>query len=161
MQFTSTFEVPGALTTFQEFTVQQGKWTGLPRWLSGWRTCLPCRRHQRYGFASWVRKIPWRRAQQPPPACLPGESHGQRSLEGCSQQRKAPAMTKAPERSTGKWTHSSHWGVTFGISIQVLKGQCGSVGKDDKKHCRGSKVTDSGFPSSEHIILPEASLMRE
>ena len=43
-----------------------------------------------------------------PLACLPGESHGQRSLEGCSQQRKEPAMTKAPERSAGKWTQSSH-----------------------------------------------------
>jgi len=24
----------------------------------------------------WVRKIPWRRAQQPTPVFLPGESHG-------------------------------------------------------------------------------------
>ena len=29
-------------------------------------------------------KIPWRRAWQPTPIFLPGESHGQRSLEGCS-----------------------------------------------------------------------------
>ena len=28
-----------------------------------------------------VRKIPWRRAGQPTPVFLPGESHGQRSLE--------------------------------------------------------------------------------
>ena len=28
----------------------------------------------------WVRKIPWRRKWQPTPVCLPGESHGQRSL---------------------------------------------------------------------------------
>ena len=28
------------------------------------------------------RFIPWRRAWQPSPVCLPGESHGQRSLEG-------------------------------------------------------------------------------
>ena len=34
----------------------------------------------RHGLAPWVRKIPWRRAQQPTPAFLPGESHGQRSL---------------------------------------------------------------------------------
>ena len=26
----------------------------------------------------WVRKTPWRRAQQPTPVLLPGESHGQR-----------------------------------------------------------------------------------
>ena len=28
----------------------------------------------------WVAKIPWRRAWQPIPVFLPGESHGQRSL---------------------------------------------------------------------------------
>ena len=32
----------------------------------------------------WVRQIPWRRAWQPTPVFLPGESHGQRSLIGSS-----------------------------------------------------------------------------
>jgi len=32
---------------------------------------------------SWVGKIPWRRACQPTPLFLPGESYGQRSLVGC------------------------------------------------------------------------------
>ena len=31
-------------------------------------------------FDPWVRKISWRRAWQPTPIFLPGESHGQRSL---------------------------------------------------------------------------------
>ena len=35
-------------------------------------------------FDSWVGKIPWRRAWQPTPVFLPGESHGQRSLVGYS-----------------------------------------------------------------------------
>ena len=35
-------------------------------------------------FDSWVGKIPWRRAWQPTPAFLPGESRGQRSLGGYS-----------------------------------------------------------------------------
>ena len=35
-------------------------------------------------FDPWIRKIPWRRAQQPTPGFLPGESHGQRSLVGYS-----------------------------------------------------------------------------
>ena len=30
----------------------------------------------------WDRKIPWRRAWQPTPVFLPGESHGQRILAG-------------------------------------------------------------------------------
>ena len=33
---------------------------------------------------SWVGKISWRRAWQPTPVFLPGESHGQRGLEGYS-----------------------------------------------------------------------------
>ena len=32
----------------------------------------------------WNGKIPWRRAQQPTPVFLPGESHRQRSLVGYS-----------------------------------------------------------------------------
>ena len=35
-------------------------------------------------FHPWVKKIPWRREWQPTPVFLPGESHGQRSLAGCS-----------------------------------------------------------------------------
>ena len=39
-------------------------------------------RCKRRGFNPWVGKIPWRKAWQPTPAFLPGESHGQRSLAG-------------------------------------------------------------------------------
>ena len=39
---------------------------------------------KRCGFQIWVRKIPWRRAWQPTPVFLPGESHGQISLAGYS-----------------------------------------------------------------------------
>ena len=35
-------------------------------------------------FDPWVQKIPWRRKWQPTPVFLPGESHGLRSLVGCS-----------------------------------------------------------------------------
>ena len=35
-------------------------------------------------FDPWVGKIPWRREWQPDLVFLPGESHGQRSLAGCS-----------------------------------------------------------------------------
>ena len=35
---------------------------------------------KRHGFDPWVGKIPWRRAWQPTPVFLPGESHAQRSL---------------------------------------------------------------------------------
>ena len=39
---------------------------------------------RRYRPDPWVGKIPWRRAWQPTPVFLPGESHGQRSLAGYS-----------------------------------------------------------------------------
>ena len=38
----------------------------------------------RHGFDPWGGKIPCRRAGQPTPIFLPGESHGQRSLAGYS-----------------------------------------------------------------------------
>ena len=43
------------------------------------RICLQCERPR---FDPCIRKIPWRRAWQPIPVFLPGESHGQRSLVG-------------------------------------------------------------------------------
>ena len=47
-------------------------------------------------FNPWVEKIPWRRAWQPSPIFLPGESHGQRSLGGYSpQSHKESDMTEA------------------------------------------------------------------
>ena len=49
-----------------------------------WRVCLQCRRRKRPSFNPWVGKIPWRKAWQPTPIFLPGESHGQRSLAGYS-----------------------------------------------------------------------------
>ena len=36
-----------------------------------------CRKHKRREFDPWVGKIPWRRAWQPTPVFLPGESHGE------------------------------------------------------------------------------------
>ena len=50
------------------------------------RTCLQCRSHRRCGFDPRVGKFLWRRAWHPTPVFLPGESHGWRSLVGCSPQ---------------------------------------------------------------------------
>ena len=57
------------------------------------------RRCKRHGFNPWLRKIPWRRAWQPTPVFLPGESHRQRSLEGCSPQ-SLPGQTQLKRLST-------------------------------------------------------------
>ena len=60
--------------------------SGFPGGASGKEPACQCRRQKRHGFDPWVGKIPWRRAWQPTPVFLPGESHGQRSLAGYSPQ---------------------------------------------------------------------------
>ena len=57
---------------------------GFPSGASGKEPDWQFRRCKRCGFDPWVGKIPWRRAWEPTPVFLPGESHGQRSLAGYS-----------------------------------------------------------------------------
>ena len=65
-----------------------------------------CRRCKRLEFNLWVRKIPWRRAWQPSPVFLPGESRGQRSLVGCSPWgHKESDMAK--QHSTTEQKHNT------------------------------------------------------
>ena len=59
---------------------------GFPRGAGGKEPARQCRKQKRWGFDPWVGKIPWRRAWQPTPVFLPGESHGQRSLADYSPQ---------------------------------------------------------------------------
>ena len=54
------------------------------REVSGQEPTCKCMRCVRGGFHPWVGRIPWRRAWQPNPVFLLGESHGQRSLVGYS-----------------------------------------------------------------------------
>ena len=51
--------------------------------MAQWVESLPAM-HRRCRFNPWVGKILRRRKWKPTPALLPGESHGQRSLEGYS-----------------------------------------------------------------------------
>ena len=69
-------ELPVSLTVKQ----WRGMHTqGLPEWCNGEESSSQCKTY-RCGFDPWVGKTPWRRAWQPTPVFLPGESHGQRSL---------------------------------------------------------------------------------
>ena len=61
-----------------------GHLLGFPRWLSGKEYACQCRICRRCAFNPSVGKIPRRRKWQPTPVFLPRESHGQRSLVGCS-----------------------------------------------------------------------------
>ena len=69
-----------------------------PGGTSGKELANQCRRHKKCGFDPWVRKIPWRRKWQPMPEFVPGESHKQRSLVGCS-----PWGHKDPMGVMGSW----------------------------------------------------------
>ena len=77
---------------------------GFPGGSSGKELSCRCRRPKRSKFNPWVRKIPWRRAWQPTPEFLPGESQGQRSLAGYSPEgHKESDTTEATEHEL-KWT---------------------------------------------------------
>ena len=66
---------------------------GCPGGAKGKEPACQCWKRKRRGFDPWVGKIPWRRAQQPTPVFLPGESHGQRSLKGYSLQGRRESYT--------------------------------------------------------------------
>ena len=54
---------------------------------------IPCQ-CRRQGLDPWVKKTPWRRKWQPTPIFLPGESHGQRSLEDYTVHRVPRSQTR-------------------------------------------------------------------
>ena len=73
---------------------------GLASSASSKEPACQCRRHKGGGFDPWVRKIPWRRARQPTAVFLPGESHGQRSLEGYTVHSITKSQTWLKQPST-------------------------------------------------------------
>ena len=60
---------------------------GSPGGASGKEPACQCRRHKRCDFDLWVRKILWRRAWQPTPVFLPGESPWTRESDGLQSIR--------------------------------------------------------------------------
>ena len=68
------------------FCPSRPSYWGFPGGASGKESTCQCRRHKSLGFDPWIERIPWRREWQPTPVFSPGESHGQRSLEGYSPQ---------------------------------------------------------------------------
>ena len=73
---------------------------GFPASTSDKEFSCQCRRYKKVWFDPWVGKVPWRRAWQPTPVFLPGESHGQRNLAGYSLQgRRELDMTEVTEHA--------------------------------------------------------------
>ena len=80
---------------------------------------LPASR--RCGFDPWVRKFPWERKWQPPPAFLPGKFHGQR-LEGYSPWgHKESDMTKLLSISSGNVHERSKKNIILSLCLIVPK----------------------------------------
>ena len=63
--------IPGSEDPLEKGLAIHSSILGLLWWLGWWRTILQCWRPE---FDPWVGKIPWRRAWQPIPVFLPGES---------------------------------------------------------------------------------------
>ena len=69
---------------YSDLAAAAGVFVGLPGGSQVKASACVCPQCGRPGFDSWVGNIPWRRKWQPTPVFLPGESHGQRNLMGCS-----------------------------------------------------------------------------
>ena len=83
-------------------------WVGFPGGTPDKEPACQCRRRETFGFDPGVGKIPWRPAWQPTPVFLPGESHGQRSLGGCSPWVRIVAATDGTAH-THLSVHLGHW----------------------------------------------------
>ena len=112
---------------------------GLPGGSDGKEPTCQCRNH---GFDPWVGKIPWTSKWQPTPGFLPGKSHGQSSLVGCSpwghkrvrHDSETKTTTKAPTKTnsqlwhcallfqlTGQyWNQETDTGITLLTGLQAL-----------------------------------------
>ena len=73
-----TREVPTQLFFYRHFIYCES----FPGGARGKEPASRCRGHNTHEFNPWVQKTPWRRAWQPTPVFLPGESQGERSLVG-------------------------------------------------------------------------------
>ena len=70
-------------------------------------------------FDPWVGKIPWRSEWQNTPVFLPGQSHGQRSLEGYSQWGCTESdMIEQLSRMTGLRCLEREWDPFLGMNVE-------------------------------------------
>ena len=87
----------------------------------------------------WVRKIPWRRAWQPTPIVLPGESHGQRNLAsyspwGCKESTQLKIL------STRECHHQSNSSQVMNTASFSYRKSCWVDSNADFKLCTKSYI---------------------
>ena len=125
---------------------------GLPLWLSGKEPTCQCRRHKRLRCNPWVRKMPWKRKQQPTPVFLSGESHGEK--KGMTEDEMV-------------WCHHQLNGHGFGWTPGDGDGQgglkcCGSRGCKESDTTERLNWTDWSLVSSyilDHFFLVSITLL--
>ena len=109
----------------------------------GLRTSLPVAKNppanagdtRETGSIPGLRRIPWRREWQPTPVFLPGESHGQRSLEGYSPWGLKELDTTKHTEPVASFIHpSAHPSIHQCILSNLLHVRCslGSWGKQNE-----------------------------
>ena len=92
---------------------------------------------RRHGFNPWARKLLWRRAWQPTPVLLSGESLGQRSLVGYRPRGRKEldtteetAHTQARTCRTTRGLYSMLCSGLYGKGVLEEKSGCGYVVAD-------------------------------
>ena len=129
---------------------------GFPSGTSGKEPTWQSRICKRLRFDPWVGKIPWGRTWQPTPVILPGESHGQRSLVGCSPWgcKESPVTEHLHSSVCEKpnvglsWLKSRLWRGLHSL-LEALKGKSVSVFAVS----RGAHFSFSTFKSKNMIQM--------
>ena len=101
----------------QYYMLQVYNIVGFPGGASGKEPACQCRWRKTLGLDPWAWKIPRRRAWQPTPALLPGESHGQRSLAGYIH-RISESQTQLKQLSTHTLTEPL-WARVWSARLSV------------------------------------------
>ena len=93
------------------------------RWLSGKHPTCQCRSHRRHRFDPWIRKIPWRKAWQPTPVFLPGESLWPEEPGGLQSMGSQSDMTEWLSTHVAAWTiiwKKKHKNGKYSMELQIL-----------------------------------------
>ena len=128
--------------------------SGLPQWLRSKESARNTGATKDAGSIPGSGRSPWRRAWQPPPVPLPGESHGQRSLAGCSPWGRTESdMT---ERScTYCFGTVGHRAATAAGKVSSGQIRVGGAGETRSFH-REERQGPQPSLSSDHMVAPAA-----
>ena len=114
------------------------------------RIFCQCRRCR---FHPWVRKFPWRRKWQPIPVFLPGKSHRQRSLAGCSPRGCGVGHNRASKQQ--RHLPFGLWGLRKETTAAVLLQRVAPPGPFRPRGRRKLPCRVLALKQSDFIFLPD------